>query len=285
MKHTKLLTLGVATAMLLMSGCDESTPTLTENTAVGIITQNDAAKAVFAMNMVTLNENVTNVASGNKNTQTTQASNQRVAFDSGELPCLVSGTTQTSGDVSQDSSSLIMVTKECKQFNQTTNGTVKTSGNVLGGKYEYELINLSVDNDKASSVANLKGSVKVSSNFKNITSILNGKIEYEEKDTTNSGYVKYSDFVTKVETDFTTTKLSYDGQMDATSSLYSCMNGKYVYTTIEALTTSKENAGEIESGKLNINGATFNFNNGEVTVSLADGKTYTLDQFAPPSCN
>ncbi len=283
MKYTKLLTLGAATTVLLMSGCNEGTPALTENTAVGIITQNDAAKAVFAMNMVTLSKDATNVASGN--TQTAQASNQRAAFDSGELPCLVSGTTQTSGDISQDSSSLTIVTKECKQFNQTTNGTMKTSGNIVGGKYEYELINLSVDNDKAKSVANLKGSVKVSSNFKNITSILNGKIEYEEKDTTNSGYIKYNDFITKVETDFSTTKLSYDGQMDATSSLYSCMNGKYVYKTIEALTTSKESTGEIESGKLDINGATFNFNNGEVTVSLADGKTYTLDQFAPPSCN
>jgi len=280
MKTTKLLTIGVATSILLLSGCTESSSSDDSSSNGKISSENDAKKAVQAMSMISFSETANDSAS-----QPTQAK-QRIAFDNPARACLESGTIASSGDISIEtgSSTFTTVSDNCVQFNQRVDGTFKFSGN-LQGEYNYEFIGFEVDNNSANTVSNFTSSFNVSSDFKTLNSTMDGKVDYLNKVNTNTGYIQYNSFQTALETNLVTAKVSYSGSISTTSSLYPCTDGTYEYTTIEALTTSAGNAQVVQSGELDINGAVFTFNNGQVSVSTADGESFTIDQATAPTCD
>lgn len=77
--------------------------------------------------------------------------------------------------------------------------------------------------------------------------------------------------------------LEINGQTSITSNQYSCIDGVYNISTTEPLRVGYY--GEVESGKMVINGATYSFNSdGTANVTFADGSTEIVEIDDTPSC-
>ena len=287
----KILTSLFSASLLLMSGCNSSSnsdstdgsstnnQTTTNTAKVNISSENDAKKAVEAINAMEFSNSITSIGSSLSGTGTTSAKQREKMSQT--IYCLDSGTVTFSGDFTTSSMSLNYLYDNCVQKGVTSNGAFSMSGSFKDFTIAFN--DFYVDSVKAKVTTNMtmKESISLSNGF---TATLNGKMDYLNKQNNNEGYVSYSDFVSNVKISSSTALANYNGDTTMTSSLYPCIDGTYSYKTISDLTIPL-GSNKIESGVLEINDAVFTFNNGEVEVTTKDGATYKVELDAVPTCN
>lgn len=276
----KKLTLSTLAALAIFSGCDSSSEeaVATKNENVQIQTENDVKKAVEAAKMISFFETGTSAA----NTETN--AKQRINVDKTEN-CLVSGSVTLAGDVGL-TSDVTSTFNECNNgIGSVTNGAVKVVASLADlalGSSEMTFTNFTVDSAQAYVQFNLSTLTDFSLNQTSVDYTLDGQIDFNNKIRSHTGTIVYKDFKVSATNLTSEPKLSYEGEITATSSLYPCLDGTYVYETISPLIGN--GIGNVSDGELNINGANFVFSNGSVTVTTASGATINVAQEDEPSC-
>ena len=306
----RVITSILASSLLLLSGCNSSsgsssnedgsqvnntggsTTTQQSGAKLTINSENDAKKVVRAVSAVQFSSSLTSIGSSAQSTtsQQTQASTRQKYSQT--TYCLDSGTITIDGEYNGMSSiSLNYTFNNCVNKGVLQDGSLSMTGSMTNFTMNFNNFvvdgpasKLSMSGLTIKETMSLQGSPSSAPVAGNIEAVIDGSMDYLDKTNNNSGKLSYYSFASTFK--FTTTKaeVTYNGDTAVTSSLYPCIDGTYSYKTLSPLSIPL-GSNRIESGELEINDALFTFNNGEVVVTTKDGKSYTVDLDAAPSCD
>lgn len=282
----KIVTSLLSASLLLMSGCnssgssDSSSSSNTASTAkVNISSENDAKKAVEAINAMEFSNSITSIGSSLTGTGSSAAKERQKI--SQKIYCLDSGTVTFNGDITTSSMSLNYLYDNCVQKGVTSNGSFTFSGTLQEFSIDFDSFYVDSPSAKVTTNMSIKETLSLSNGF---SATMNGKMDYLNKQNNNEGYVSYANFVSTMKIASSNAVATYNGDTAMTSSLYPCIDGTYSYKTISELTIPL-GGNTIESGVLEINDALFTFKDGEVEVTTKDGATYKVELGAVPTCD
>lgn len=267
----------LATFLIGCGGSDNSSESANYLTGdpVPITTKSEAENAVSSV--VNLNSSgVSNIAPS----PARSAAPALVAVnDSGT--CVDGGSYSVSGDATDTTADITQTYNNCNQYGVLMNGSQHVKGTNDGSTINLNMTmtDLLYQYDTSSSTMNMD--VKyVSTNGTSLDMTMNGTASYNiTSPILDSGTAGYQNFRTVI----TSSGMTLNGEVSTTSTVNTCVNGTYKLETLETLTAGSSG---FTSGKMKINGATFDFNSdGTATVTFADNTTQVVDQGVQLVCN
>lgn len=274
----KIFTLSMIVASLTLIGCgnsssNDSTTNLTSSSNE-VTTVKDAEKNVNALgafqsvNLTILNKDTNNKVL-NINKFTSQKLNkiqktQTVACDGGGSITL---------DLSDDEKTLVYTFNECKNEATSIDGKM-TLIQEDDNSFEMDYDALTFKDVRGTQYMDIN--MKISEEAKVLTMVLSGTVNQ----TTASGEVndmKVTNYIIKVKETSDESWFTVDGGMEFKSK---CLSGTYTFETVEKLVDARDGSDNLESGILKINGATYTFENPNVTIEAgSESETMLQSEF------
>jgi len=198
--------------------------------------------------------------------------------------CVDGGSYSISGDASETTADITYTYNNCNQSGVVMDGSQHVSGTNDGTTVNLDITMTALKSTYASSSQTMDMAIKYIENTSThaLDMIMNGTAAFSiSSPISDSGTAGYQDF--HIVADGLNNTLTLNGDVSTTSSAHSCVDGQYNLKTLELLTPSGDG---FSSGKMEINGATFDFNNdGTATVTFADGSTEIVQQGQEVVCN
>jgi len=241
---------------LLLIGCGSGSSKSNTSELTSIKTIDDAKSSYKALNSF---ETINNINSGYNNFSQKIQKIQKV--NSVSEKCVYGG--NINFYTSEDQKSIEISYEQCKDMNEVyINGTIKmyyedeNHGMITFSNYtekdidkeEYLDIVMKWNEDNNIEKTEINGIIKQTSKEDGINNISFKNMIITEKDTYNESWI------------------NINGGIGLESK---CTTGNYQFKTIEKLVEAKDGTENTESGILNINGATYTFNNPYVTIKTS----------------